>query len=226
MNDLRVRAVVGPEVKADTQKVLLAGGESSVLRAVFTPKKTKMSPRHGSVHDSDEYDSWKSLWLKPSSPPHLQDLGAVIEVMSSPSSVKGKALNFHRALEDIGTNFGKLRTFASEQQIDISDTFDDVMSKFNTLSLGHDTLDQRVGLTQGFGVSSVFEGLHDEVEDFKVPFRKFPYAKMVEPLGTFETDLEGASNKHYGAGPQQLARRCKVSRTQAAGSGGKPKVVF
>jgi hypothetical protein len=135
--------------------------------------------------------------VKPASPPLLRDLGAVIEVMGSPSSVEGKALNFRRALEDIGANFGKLRSFASEQQVDISDTLDDLISKLNTLSLGHNTLDQRVGLAQGFGedvgVSFVFEGLqylHDKFEEAKEPFRKYPYDKMVEALGTFETDLE------------------------------------
>jgi hypothetical protein len=108
MNDLRVRAVVGPEAKADAWKVLFAGGESSVLRAVFTPKKIKMSPSPGSVQESGEDDSWECLGFKPSLPPHLRDLGAVIDVMGSPSSVEGKALNFRRALEDIRTDFGKL----------------------------------------------------------------------------------------------------------------------
>jgi hypothetical protein len=51
MNDLRVQAVVGSEAKADAWKVLFAGGESSVLKAVFTPKKIKASPGLDSVHN-------------------------------------------------------------------------------------------------------------------------------------------------------------------------------
>jgi hypothetical protein len=57
MNDLRAQVVVGPEAKADARKLHFAGGESSVLRAVFTPKKIKMSPGPGSVHESGEGDS-------------------------------------------------------------------------------------------------------------------------------------------------------------------------
>jgi hypothetical protein len=82
INDRRVRAVVGSEAKADARKVLFAGGESSVLKAVFTPKKIKVSPRPGSVHESGEDDLWERLGFKPSSPPHLRDLGPVIEVMA------------------------------------------------------------------------------------------------------------------------------------------------
>jgi hypothetical protein len=44
MNDLRVWAVVGSEAKADARKVLFSGRESSVLKAVFTPKKVRASP--------------------------------------------------------------------------------------------------------------------------------------------------------------------------------------
>jgi hypothetical protein len=94
MNDLRVQAVVGSEAKADARKVLFSGGESSVLKAVFTPKKSKPFLGSDSGHESEEDDSWDRLGFKPTSPPHLKDLGLVIEVMSSPSSVEGKAVIF------------------------------------------------------------------------------------------------------------------------------------
>jgi hypothetical protein len=61
MNDLRVRAVVGSEAKTEARKVLFASGESSVLKAVFTPKKIKVSPGPDSVHESGEDDSWEHL---------------------------------------------------------------------------------------------------------------------------------------------------------------------
>jgi hypothetical protein len=217
MNDLRVRAVVGSEARADARKVLFSGGESSVLKAVFTPKKIRALPGQDSVHESEEDASWERLGFKPSSPPQLRDLGAAIEVMPPPSSVEGKTLNFRRALEDIDTSFGKLRTFGSKQQTDISDTIDDVISKVNTLSLGHDTLDQRVGLAQGFGeeagMSSVFEGLqylHDEFKDSKETFRKFPYEKMVKALRTFETDLEVLQTSMTALDPASLLDAVKL----------------
>jgi hypothetical protein len=217
MNDFRVRAVLGSEAKGDTRKLLFSGGKSPVLKVVFTPKKSKPSLGPDSVHESEEDDSWDRLGLKPTSPPHLKDWGPVIEVMSSPSSVEGKAVNIRRALEDIGTNCGKLRTFASEQQLGISDTIVDVISKINTLSSGHDTFDQRVGLAQGFGedegMSSVFEGLqhlHGEFEDFKDPFRKFPYDKMVNAMGTFETDLEVLQTNMTALDPTSLLNAVKA----------------
>jgi hypothetical protein len=89
MNDLRNRAGVGSEGKADAHKVLFTG-----LKAVFTPKKVRSLPRGASsVLESEEDDSCEHLGLKPALPPLLQDLGAGIEVTSSPLLVEGNALS-------------------------------------------------------------------------------------------------------------------------------------